>query len=382
MSFGGSAVLRRLRSCDLGPPAIAFLCATLVLWATASIAGDRFFVASTWARWDSALYMQIAASGLHLVSCPVAYGRGTWCGDAGWYPGYPALLAPLYSIGLPEAATATAVSWLFDFGTLAVLWRGFLAELDSPVRYVGLVFAAFVPGGVYMRAAFPMSMVTFCMILCLLLLRHRRWWWAGVVGGIACFCYLSAIALAPVVALAVFLAGRGQGPLRRVLSACTAGGIVCLGAVAASLLALAQTGHWNAYFMVQAHYGHGFHFPLSILWPMLKGTLTGATGLVRAQDAEATLAAVVAVVLTLGVIARVVKRTATSWDLLLLLLVLICWLAPLTQANLSYWRSDTLLLPGALLVVRLRPAVGTLLTGAAVAIFPILAYFFFVGTLM
>jgi hypothetical protein len=343
----------------------------------------RFFASETWIRWDAGIYLSVARQGYSIGPCPPSVlPPGSVCGNAGWFPGYPALLAPLHSLGLPLVLTAVAVSWLFDFGVLVLLWNGFLREIQTPIRYVALIFAAFVPGGVYMRAAYPMSITAFFMLLCLLLLRHRRWLWAGVAGGVASFCYPSAIAMAPLVFAWVLLDERGSKLPRRLLMALAAGALVCLGLVATFVVADIQTGHWNAYFLVQANFKHGFHSPFSTLWPMIRGPFAGVKSVHGIWDAEALLAALVSIALLVAIGMNAVAGTATRFDLLILLLVLVLWLAPLTQADVSYWRGDALLLPAALLLPKLPAWLAATLAGTAVAVFPLLALFFFNGTLV
>lgn len=351
----------------------------------AAIAGGvHFFVSSTWTRWDAGIYMSIAKSGYNLHGCPVSpqYPPGSWCGSAGWFPGYPALLAPFYSLGLPQVATAVAVSWLFDFAVLVLLWEGFLRRLGTPVRYLALTFAAFVPGGVYMHAAYPMSMTAFFMLLCLYLLRRGRWLFASLAAAAATFCYLSALAIAPIVFAWILLGTRGAALPGRLLRAAGAVAVVCLGLVAACVLAQLQTGRWDAYFLVQTSFHHGFHFPFTILLPMLRGPFRGVTYVQGIWDCEAILAMLVSVGLVIGMGMRALARSVIWQDLLVLALVLICWLAPLSQANISYWRTDTLLLPAALLLPKVPARLAVVLTGAAVAVFPFLAIFFFNGTLV
>jgi hypothetical protein len=376
-------IVRRLRARDLGPPALAFLGATVVLLLAAAAAKARFFTSVTWTRWDAGIYLSIAKQGYGIGPCPPSVlPVGSVCGNAGWFPGYPALLAPLNTLGLPLVLTGVTVSWLFDFGVLVLLWNGFLRGVQSRIRYVSLTFAAFVPGGVYARAAYPLSMTAFFMLLCLLLLRHRHWLWAGVAGGLASFCYPTAIVIAPLVLAWVLLDERDSRLSRRLPTALAAGALAGLGLVATFVVAEVELGHWNAYFLVQAPFKHGFHMPLSILWPMLRGPFAGVKSVHGIWDAEAILSTLVSLVLLVGIGMKALARSASRFDLLLLALVLVLWLAPLTQADVSYWRGDVLLLPAALLLPKLPDWLAVTLAGAAVAVFPFLALFFFNGTLV
>jgi hypothetical protein len=80
---------------------------------------------------------------------------------------------------------------------------------------------------------------------------------------------------------------------------------------------------------------------------------------------------------------RALKRTATRWDALMVGLLLMLWLLPLTQANESIYRGDTLLTaPLALMITKLKAASAVLLTGAAVAVYALLAVFVLNGTVV
>ena len=48
----------------------------------------------TWGRWDSGQYLPIADKGYIYERCAGVANRGPedWCGNAGWFPGYPYLM--------------------------------------------------------------------------------------------------------------------------------------------------------------------------------------------------------------------------------------------------------------------------------------------------
>jgi hypothetical protein len=377
---GVHPALRTTFGRDWGPPITAFALATLALWVTTKAQGAPFSSSSSWFRWDSGFYTQIASSGYRIYPCPGS--PGAWCGNAGWFPGYPALLGLFDLLGAPQTGTAVLISWLFALGTLIVLWRGFLREMAALSSYLALGFAAFVPGGIYMRAAFPMAMTTFWTVLCLLMLRRRRWLWGGTAGALATFTYPSALDLAVIVGLWVVADGPRDDVRRRLLPAGGAAGLVGLGFLSALAVFAAQTGRWDAYFLTQAKYHHGIHNPFTQLLPMVRGALGTVTGLTGVIETEATIVAGICIALTVWVAVLAIRGRATRWNALVLLLVLMSWLFPLSQNNLSYWRSDTLLLPAALLVSHMPSWLAALVVGAAVAVFPFLAYFFFQGQLV
>jgi hypothetical protein len=368
---------------DLAPPTIAFICATFVLLAATVTAGISFFEADTWAHWDSAFYEAIATKGYETARCaaPQTYN---WCGDAGWFPGYAAFLAPVYALGLPRPASGVIVSWLFDYADLVLLWQYFLKRAQSPLRYVALAFAACGPGGVYMRAEFPMATTVSFMLISLIMLQRRRWMWAALAAGVAGFCYPTALLLAPALALWVLVQqDRTLPPTRRAVVTCAAGLLALGGLIATCLLQLIQTGHRDAYFLQQRGYRHGLHLPSTIWWPLMHSAFAGVTGWAGAEAWEAVMVTLVCSAVIVNTAIRALKRTATRWDALMVGLLLMLWLLPLTQANESIYRGDTLLTaPLALMITKLKAASAVLLTGAAVAVYALLAVFVLNGTVV
>lgn len=127
------SVFERRFDLELRPALIAFVLSTFALCLAANATGGDFWLASEWGRDDTAIYLQIAHQGYNILHCPTPNGQtnALWCGTAGWLPGYPLLLAPLFSLGLPSS-TAVVVAWLFDFALLLLVWNGFLRHVRSP----------------------------------------------------------------------------------------------------------------------------------------------------------------------------------------------------------------------------------------------------------
>ncbi len=356
----------------------------MLLWVAARAEGAQFFSAISWFKWDSLLYSDIAQKGYYLHRCTPAEYTGPlppWCGDTAWFPGYPAVLAVLDGLGLPPVGMAVLVSWVFDLAVLLLLWNGFLRRAPAWLAYLALAFAACCPGGLYMHAAFPMSMTVFFILLWLLALRDRRWVWAGLAGGCAAFCYPTAVVLVPLAVVWIWVEDGGS-LMRRCIAITESGGLTGLGILVALAVGAIGSGRLNAFPLAQSHYEHGFHEPFSILWPLIHGALSGASGVPWAQGVEALLAAFMVVMLAIGLIGLALRGRLTRWDVFLMAFIVVFWLFPATQANESYWRGDTLLLPAALLMLRVRAELSVLICAASIAVFPFLAYYFFAGGLI
>jgi hypothetical protein len=386
--FGGltNASLRGELRDRLGAPTLAFLGATLLLYTgyLASGVSLHFLAGANWAHYDSFIYESITQRGYYIFACPPHTPPGL-CGDGGWFPGYPLMLWPFFELWPGHLnLEGELVSWAFDYGLLVLLWSE-LRKLDGNLRYVALVFAACVPGGVLMRSVFPMSMTAFFLVGGILAARAERWKLAGVLTGIAGSCYITAAAFAPVLVVIAFWRMRDRPMFVRVREAGLAGAFALGGFIADCIVLQAETGHWNLYFRVQDIYLHGFHGPWATIWPVIKGVLghyyvhtlsAEYPAQSTAVGVEAAVAVIIVCCVVGGLIWRLRQHIATDWDIALTVLIVILWFLPVTQANLSWWRDDTLLVPAALLIPRMPKSIGVTVTVLAVAMFPLLTAYF------
>lgn len=327
----------------------------------------------------------MATHGYQLFRCGPAYPVHTWCGNAGWFPGYPGLLVVLYALGLPHAATAVVVAWLFALATLILLWNGFLRAMGFPSRYLGLALAAYAPGAIYTRAAYPISMAAFFIVLCFLLLRRDRTGLAALSGAVAAFCYPTAAVMAPVVALHALGRSEEGGVtfVRRLAPAMLAGIGVGAGFLAALAVMWMQTGALDAYFRIQAKYHHGLLNPIAQFIDNARAAVAGPGGLGVVPALEATFVGLLVLTLLVAVCLRGSGvRLMSRHELVTLAAIAALWLAPLAQSNVATYRTDALLFPVLAIVADQLPVA---LAGLALAVsgtlFVFLSLLFFRGVL-
>jgi hypothetical protein len=347
-------VARRSQVVAVVAPLAAWACALGSLWLVASLAGFSPFEPATWARWDSAHYEDIARHGYTLVRCPTAEQPDAWCGNAGWFPGYPWLVRLLSAPGLSVAGVALAVSWLFAGATLVLLWSTFLGRRS----HVALAYAAVAPGVIYDYAVYPLSRLAFFTVAFLWFLQRRRRTLAGAAAFAAGLVYPIGLTLAlvAVIWLAVERASRRA-------FAWTVGGSA-LAAVAIAFDQRIETGHWDAYFKVQAKYGHGVHEPLGQIWNAVV-PLTRGDPFTRANATAWQTVLVCVVLLAVFVWLRRVPRLVALW-------AAVTWALPLTATHLSVWRSQAALLPLAIAVRGLpKPLALAFTIAAAVVAVPV-----------
>ena len=345
------------------PPALAFLLQRSLLALVAIASGFNPWAASTWVRWDSAHYLEIAARGYTpLYHCPPGsgYPAVAWCGTAGWFPGYPLLVRLLGG----SAGAAVLLSAACQLACLVVIWH-----LLERHQWPALLLAAFFPGNVYLAAVFPVALVSLAILACLALCLSGRFGGAALAAFVAAVCYPTGVLLLPVV-LAWALLQRCSRALLVPL-----GSLLGYGAVL--LLLQRQAGRTDAYFLVQAKYGYHLSLPFDALFARLKPIVNAR------YRTSLTLTTALQTLLSTAMVWIALVRRTSGRETLVLLCVAAFWLAPLVLGgNLSLYRAEALLLPVVLLVPAFPRPLQLLLAGWAVALSAPMASFFLRGALV
>ncbi|MFL5950852.1 MAG: hypothetical protein ACJ74M_04535 [Gaiellaceae bacterium] len=349
----------------------------LALWAVMVLAvvglawafGYAPFHGATWSRYDSIHYEQIARNGYDLVRCPPGVWKpGAWCGDAGWFPGYPWLVAPLHAAGLPLRGSAIAVSWAFAAATLVLLWNTFFRRRRNNV--LALVYAAWAPGMIYGVSIFPLSVLAFFTVAWLWLLGRDRFLAAGLAGAAAVLAYPLGVLLIPLSAAWILARRRAW-----ITAALSAGGLAVLFADQAI-----ETGHWNAYSLVQRNYGHHLINPVATTRDLLKPIVTSSE-LTHVGPALQSLL-VTCVLIAVLVVAVRRRRLLERWELLVLLWAVVTWIVPLGQSYLSVQRSQAALVPVVVLFRRLPRPLVVVFAVAAIAVAVLVEKLFLEGKIV
>jgi hypothetical protein len=357
------------------PPLLAFALAHAVDYAAATHYGfaGGFFSPGRWIHKDAHLYLAIAAHGYTLFRCHKStIPPHSFCGNAGWLPLYPGLISLFGKLGAPLPWAGKYLAEAFALGTFVLAWL-LIGPSWSARSLLALALAAVFPGQIYYFAVFPISLVAFLSLAFLLLLARRRYVLAGLAGGAAAWAYPIGFVLPAVAVLYTAIADRGRSFadwLERVLPSA---GIAALGTVALLFAYQAWTRAWDAYFLVQAKYGNGFHDPAAIFLASLTGAPPARYAIQDPNQgygylpAKAQTVLVAALVLTLAVAALTVWRASlTRTDWAVLCYTVIVWLFPLTQSiAVSRYRSEALLIPCVALVRRLPVVVQIPLVAAA-----------------
>lgn len=330
-----------------------------------------FAATKTWTRADANLYMQVASGGYHLFRCPTRPG---WCGDSGWFPGYPWIVAGLHWLSFPLAPAALALSWLLFLAALIVLWRAFLVHQPWPAGAAALTYAAFTPGLDYEYALYPLALLSLCTIAFFALLRNGHWLAAGAAAAAGALAYPVGVVAAPVAAVWL-LADRGvpfSQRARRVVA-------VAWPTVAALLFFVfvqqIETGRWNAYLLTQAKYGHSLINPVVIIGRAFsqawKAPL-GHAGVPALQTLFVTF-----VLICVGAAVALRRGPNTRFDVLIIIWALVVWLELFAETNLHNYRGVAGLLPLAVLLSRLpRPLAAAIAVAAILLAVPMAGLYF------
>jgi hypothetical protein len=318
--------------------------------------------------------MSIARHGYTLFHCPPPT-PDDWCGNAGWFPAYPALAATLHVLGLPLVGTALVLSWMFTIATILLIWWTFLDRRLSVAAIGALAYAAFAPGVVYDYAVFPISMLAFSTVLFLWLVDRGRWIAAGLAGAVAGLTYpIGAIIAVPAV-IWILLVPRDDTLRERVRRAGLVGGLSLLGPLILVFVQWWDVGRWDAYFLVQAKYGHSLRNPIDTVLDAIDKIVHGPPfAMAKAPSLQTVLVAVVLVCVLVEVVRR--RRVTPQVDVLILLWAAVSWVLPHAQGNISIYRSQAALLPLALLVRRLPvPLLSTIVVFAMLLVIPMVQLF-------
>lgn len=333
----------------LAPLVVFCLSRTVDILAGAK-AGVDPWSAREWAHWDSGLYLEIALKGYYVSGCSHS-GKLTCSGNAGWLPGYSWLIRALTWLTVPAPLAGAIISAVCFFSLLALLWFVFLDAKLTPSNCGCLLLAGFFPGQIYGHAVFPLSLCLLFSLLCLHFARDERWWQAGVAGAVAAFSYSTGFLLAAVVVAGSALGFRRHSSKRHARQLGTAV-LVATGFALALLVGRCTVGYWDAFFRVQAQYGHGFHAPFAIIGRRIQAALHGDAA--AQQTFFAWGLVLLCVMSALETLRR--KRWRGLLEIYLIVYTVSYLILPyfIGGDNHSFYRNELLLLPCVLLLRRLE----------------------------
>jgi hypothetical protein len=349
------------------PPLGVWLVATAVVFVTCTLDSRSPVRIATWDYGDPGLYMDIARHGLTLYRC--SPGAAEWCGNAGWFPGYPWLTRFVGLFGIGIGGAALALSWFFTLGTLMLLWTTFLRRRLEAASLAALLYAAFAPGMIFGYAMYPLSLEAFLTVAYLWLVYRERWAAAGLVGAGLVLVYPVALAAPAAVSCYVLVEYRRSPRTKRLAWVALAVGPAVISIGSMLLEFKLSLGHWNAYFLIQDKYGHTVREPFaSLLHAIVNLANVGSFPLKHVAAFQTLLVTAVLV----AILVRIIKlRGATPReDSLVATWAVATWLLPSSESHLAGHRGDAALLPAAILLARLprKFRIGAVLAAVAISV--------------
>jgi hypothetical protein len=371
--------------------AVAYLASNVIFAIGARVVGYDYLDPEAHNRFDSGHYLGIAEQGYWLRPCrpDEPYPPGSWCGNTGWFPLYPALIRLLHTLGGSYSLVGWLVAEAATLGLLAVLAWTFAGMASPRTGLALLAVAATLPAGIYFHAIFPMSLTAGLTAVSVAMVHSRRWLLSGFFAALAATAYplgavAAVVALGAIAALLWRRELRPVAAIRAVLASC--GPVVAgLGLVFAVMQWSVQ--RWDAYLLAQDKYVASGNNPVKNLYTYIVGQPPVRTPdppvellprLDRVVDAEMLACLLlVALIAVAGLIALRAGRLSHV-DAGLVVFAAAMFIAPLVVgAHVSQYRGHTLLLP-ALVVLRHLPnwLLWTLATMAAPLAFAMSTLFF------
>lgn len=329
------------------PGILAFILHTAFIQTGGLQSGHSVFKAADFVRYDSYLYQEIARNGYDLFPCHEKFEEydetsGAWCGNAGWMPLYPLLIRILHATGLHEYTASYLISTffcLFTYIFTALLIRQYTGKAWSLL----MLPAIFFPSSVYYNAAFPVS-----LMLCLMLAGIYFWNEKKYTATLLCslllpLSYSTGFTGALIWMLYAFILYKRKDS--RTKQAFYTSLAYAAGFLVFMTWQWIATGTWNAFFLVQAKYGHGIHNFLPDLRDLFLG-IFGPGLQVNWQPVQTLL------ILGTTVYFITNYKSTSNMQLLPLIVVGFLGLFPflIGSNQLSMFRAESLLLPMILLL--------------------------------
>ena len=356
---------------------LIFLITKLTVFLVAYAFGCQKMWEGCFAHWDSSLYMSIAQEGHTLFDC--TYPKPVWCGNAGWSPFYPLLMRIVHEIThYNYEHSGGVVSTIFYFLYLKYMARLLNLERIDANSIVMLLLCAFFPGFIYLHAVFPLSLCLFLIAAFIFHLQKKDFFYCGILAMLLSWSYASGLfILLPITCyfLGVLITEKRIAWLdaSKIMLPVFLGMIILYG------YDYSVTGHWDAMFLVQKKYNHGFYF----LWDMfalrfnqLCENITQPNGIIQLQNFYVFI---LAFWLLLSAIRATINKKFNKPESFFYIGFLIAyWFLPFCMGlEISLYRSSILL--AVLLLLwkdKSLDAKIMLLLSFGIFVFPMVAYFY------
>jgi hypothetical protein len=145
-------------------PVIIFICLAALYIGFSGIKGSQYLYRPVW---DVGQYVNISERGYDAHPCtPTDYPPGKICGNVGWYPLWPILIAIVRPLAGGSSRNAfVGLAFLFTFLGLLFLFRFAERKFGTIPAAVTLAATAFGPASFYFLTGFPYALMLFLISL-------------------------------------------------------------------------------------------------------------------------------------------------------------------------------------------------------------------------
>lgn len=223
-----------------------------------------------YAQYDAGHYLYIAESGYECFKCFEKFGgnwnKNEWCGNAGWFPGYPFSIKLVNYFINDFKKSAFLINHLFVIGIIFLISR--LLDFNHlKSKFLLILLAVLCPGFIYYYALFPMAGTLFFILLSMYgyLLQNRVMMLIGLFFS-SIFYPTGSFLILPMI-LTTFIYNKFslkityQETWPIIIT-------VVFGLVSTFSIMYFYTNHFDAYFLVSAKYNNHLHLPFNPLYAL------------------------------------------------------------------------------------------------------------------
>jgi hypothetical protein len=359
-------------------PFLAFLACQAFLILLLNHEYQSYTLPSTWIRWDSGYYIQIAERGYEYFSCAGHFGYPLdaidMCGNAGWFPGYPIILR-LFSV-LPFSIHDLSpwISRLMFFMSLVLFSKTANVSRITFRNVVFMLIPAFWFGFIYFNNTFPNSTVLFFILLAFYSYMGDKKWLLYFSCVMASLSYPTGILVSAVVSITMFLSSNAKVMNRGSTLLPAFFGMIGLFLFFAYLQY--DVGDWSAFFNIQKKYNHGIHNPILNIRSKFRGFSFDLT------DGKNSIILQTEFILVLYIFTAIYFVVRKLYLIKLYLLSFVFFTVYLffpwiVGGDLSVYRSEALLMPAALLYKDVTPKLNAVLVIVLLFIGTLMCHWFF-----
>ncbi len=300
-----------------------------------------------YSRFDSAHYLSIAESGYECFSCFERFGgswnQSDWCGNAGWFPGYP-ITIKLFNFWIKDfTISAYILNHIFLISSIFVIiniFEQYNIKQKSSLLLLGIVS----PGFIYYYAIFPIIGTLFFILLSFYGFVTKN----NIIVAIGIFCASIYYPTGSFIVIPLFITNFILSDQKyKALFVSLYQYIIpsVLGLLVVFLMMYIETGYFDAYFKVSQKYNNHWHLPFAKMFNQMIVLLENNKPF-ETRNIQSTLCVFGVLIIFLINARRYYLSQINDLEILSTVYILVYLFIPWSLAgDFSSYRSEALLLP-------------------------------------